>query len=109
MSRNASIAQSDGKSSPIDQVNVGDMLLIKPGERIPVDAVVRSGITAVDESSMTGEPLPQEKAAGDTLYAGTMNQNGVIEAEATRVGGDTTLGKVIRLVSQAEPRSTLPA
>ena len=86
----------------IDEVRVGDRLLVKPGERVPVDAVVRSGVTAIDESSMTGEPIPQEKGPGDGVSAGTLNQNGVIEIEATRVGEDTTLGKVIKLVSEAE-------
>jgi len=87
---------------PIAEVNVGDLLLVKPGERIPVDADIREGITAVDESSITGEPIPLEKSAGDSVYAGTLNQNGVIKIEARRVGEETTFGKVIRLVSEAE-------
>ncbi len=86
----------------ITEVKVGDILLVKPGEHIPVDGIVRKGLTAVDESSMTGEPIPREKAAGDDVFAGTLNQNGVVEVETTRVGEDTTLGKVIRLVSEAE-------
>ena len=90
------------KVVPIEQVKPGDRILIKPGERIPVDAVIMSGISAVDESAMTGEPLPREKQAGDTILAGTLNHNGVIEAKATKVGRDTTLGKVIKLVSEAE-------
>jgi Cd2+/Zn2+-exporting ATPase len=94
----------DGKTQtvPVAEVKVRDTLLVKPGESIPVDAIVSKGITAVDESSMTGEPIPQEKTIGDAVYAGTLNQNGVIEVEATRVGEDTTLGKVIKLVSEAE-------
>ena len=94
----------DGKSQtvPVAEVKVRDTLLVRPGESIPVDAIVSKGITAVDESSMTGEPIPQEKTIGDAVYAGTLNQNGVIEVEATRVGEDTTLGKVIKLVSEAE-------
>lgn len=87
---------------PLDQVRVGDLLLVKPGERIPVDGCVIKGMTAVDESSMTGEPIPVEKAKGDSLSSGTLNQNGVIEMEATRVGEDTTLSKVIKLVVEAE-------
>jgi Cd2+/Zn2+-exporting ATPase len=63
---------------------------------------VQKGITAVDESSMTGEPIPREKAAGDTVYAGTLNQNGVVEVETTKIGEETTLGKVIKLVAEAE-------
>jgi Zn2+/Cd2+-exporting ATPase len=89
-------------SKPVSQVQVGDLILVKPGDRIPVDAVLRKGLTAVDESSMTGEPLPRDKIPGDAVYAGTLNHNGVIEIEATAVGENTTLGKVIRLVEAAE-------
>ncbi len=87
---------------PIDRVRTGDLILIKPGEMIPVDAVITTGVSAVDESAMTGESLPVEKRAGDAILAGTLNHNGVIEAEATKVGQDTTLGKVIQLVAEAE-------
>ncbi len=83
-------------------VKIGDIVLVRPGERIPVDGVIEKGLTAVDESSMTGEPIPQEKTLGDPVFAGSLNQNGVIEIEASRVGEDTTLGRVIRLVSEAE-------
>jgi len=86
----------------VSDINVDDILLVKPGDRIPVDAVVTKGISAIDESSITGEPIPKEKTSGDEVYAGTLNQNGVIEIQATKVGEDTTLGKVIRLVSEAE-------
>ena len=86
----------------VKEVNVGDRVLVKPGERIPVDGQVAKGITSVDESSMTGEPIPQEKTAGDVVFAGTLNQNGVVEIMATKVGEDTTLGKVIQLVCAAE-------
>jgi Cd2+/Zn2+-exporting ATPase len=87
---------------PIEKVSVGDHILIKPGERIPVDACIISGVSAVDESAMTGEPLPVEKQVGDNILAGTLNHNGVLKAQATKVGRDTTLGKVIKLVSEAE-------
>lgn len=86
----------------LDQVQVGARLLIRPGERVPVDGSVSSGVTAVDESSMTGEPVPREKAAGDGVFAGTLNLNGAIEVVAEKVGCDTMLGRVIRLVSEAE-------
>lgn len=86
----------------IGEVLVGNLLLVKPGDRIPVDARVKKGASAVDESSMTGEPIPHDKKAGDLVYAGTLNLNGVLEIEASRVGEDTTLGKVIRLVAEAE-------
>ena len=88
----------------VDEVRPGDTLLIRPGERIPVDAEVVKGITSVDESTMTGEPIPVEKGPGDAVFAGTLNQNGLLEARATKVGEDTTLGKVIKLVSEAESR-----
>ena len=86
----------------ISEVKNGDSLLVKPGERIPVDGSVIDGMTAVDESPVTGEPIPVEKKAGDEIYAGTLNQTGAIRVMATRVGEDSTLGRVIRLVSEAE-------
>ena len=86
----------------VDEVAVNDRVLVKPGDRIPVDGQVDRGMTCVDESSMTGEPIPVEKGVGSEVFAGTLNQNGVIEITATKVGGDTTLGKVIKLVSEAE-------
>ncbi|MFH1116483.1 MAG: cation-translocating P-type ATPase [Pseudomonadota bacterium] len=90
------------KTVPIEDVKVGDVLVVRPGDRIPVDATVLRGVSSVDESSMTGEPIPKEKVSGDAVYAGTLNQNGVIEIEAKLLGEDTTLGKVIKLVSAAE-------
>jgi len=90
------------KEVPIEEVSVGDLILIKPGDRIPVDAKIVAGVSAVDESAMTGEPLPVEKRVGDMILAGTMNHNGVIRAHTVKVGQDTTLGKVIKLVSEAE-------
>ncbi|MFH0824273.1 MAG: cation-translocating P-type ATPase [Pseudomonadota bacterium] len=94
----------DGKeiATGAADVHVGDLLLVKPGDRIPVDGIVKKGLTAVDESSMTGEPIPQQKTIGDAVFAGTLNQTGVVEIEAKSVGEDTTLGKVIRLVTAAE-------
>ena len=96
------LAGDEEKIVSIDKVVVGDRILIKPGERIPVDACILTGVSAVDESAMTGEPIPVEKNIGDTILAGTLNHNGVITAKATKVGQDTTLGKVINLVSDAE-------
>ncbi len=87
---------------PVEEVKVGDLLIVKPGERIPVDAEIEKGSMAIDESSITGEPIPVEKTAGDTVYSGTMIQNGVIKIRASRVGEDTTLGRIINLVSKAE-------
>jgi Cd2+/Zn2+-exporting ATPase len=96
------ISADEEKTVLIDEVSVGNHILVKPGERIPVDAIILSGVSAVDESAMTGEPLPVEKQVGDTILAGTLNHNGVITAKTIKVGRDTTLGKVINLVSEAE-------
>ena len=90
------------RTIPIGDLVVGDHILVKPGERIPVDAVIVSGVSAIDESIMTGEPLPVDKKNGDTILAGTLNYNGVLKATALKVGCDTTLGKIIKLVSEAE-------
>ena len=96
------LTDEEEKVVPVEQVSVGDRILIKPGEQIPVDARILSGVSAVDESAMTGESLPVEKQIGDTILAGTLNHNGVLTAQTTKVGQDTTLGKVIKLVSEAE-------
>lgn len=87
---------------PIEKVTVGDIVMVKPGERIPVDAVIIRGTTNVDESTMTGEPIPKEKKAGDSIYAGTINLNGYLEIETTKVGKDSTLGRIVNLISEAE-------
>ena len=86
----------------IEDVRVGDRVLVKAGERPPVDGAIAKGMTSVDESSMTGEAIPVERTVGDEVFAGTLNQNGVIEIVATKVGEDTTLGKIIKLVAEAE-------
>ena len=95
---------SDGKEKqiPIDEVAPGDLLLVKPGERIPVDAIVTEGRSALDESMLTGESLPLDKAVGDEVYGGTINQQGRLVIEAQRVGRDTVLAQIIRLVEQAQ-------
>ena len=87
---------------PVSEIFPDDILLIRPGELIPVDAVITNGTASVDESSITGEPIPIEKTTGDEVYSGTLNQNGVIHIKATRVGKDSTLGKVITLITEAE-------
>ena len=86
---------------PIDEVQRGDVLRIRPGERIPVDGVLLDGDVAVDQSHITGESLPAEKHPGDMLVAGSLNPVSAFRMEATRVGEDTTLQKIIRLVSEA--------
>ena len=86
---------------PIEEVHSGDVFVVRPGEQIPVDGVVLKGITAVNESALTGESIPVDKSEGDTVSAATMNQQGYIECRATRVGEDTTLAQIIRTVSDA--------
>jgi len=90
---------------PAADVRAGDRLLVKPGERAPVDGTILRGASAVDESAITGESLPKEKGPGDPLLAGTMNHSGVLEIEAVRVGEDTTMGRVAQLVAEAENES----
>ena len=86
---------------PVEQVRRGDVFIVRPGESIPVDGTVLEGTSAVNESALTGESLPVDKAAGDAVSAGTMNSSGVLRCEATRVGEDTTLSQIIRMVSDA--------
>ena len=90
------------KSIPIDEVAPGDMLLVKPGERIPVDAIVTEGASAVDESMLTGESLPVDKVVGAEVFGGSINQQGRLVIEAQRVGRDTVLAQIIRLVEGAQ-------
>ncbi|HEV2404538.1 MAG TPA: heavy metal translocating P-type ATPase, partial [Ktedonobacterales bacterium] len=87
---------------PIEQVIVGDELIVRPGEKAPADGVVLSGASAVDESMLTGESLPVEKGPGDTVIGATINQTGMLRMRATRVGADTMLASVIRMVEQAQ-------
>ncbi len=87
---------------PIDEVRVGDIVLVRPGETIPVDGVVIEGRSAVDESMLTGESLPVEKKAGDAVIGATLNKLGMLRFEATRVGKETALAQIIRLVEEAQ-------
>ena len=86
---------------PVEQVKSGDIFVVKPGESIPVDAVVLEGSSAVNESALTGESIPVDKTTDDTVSAATMNQSGFLKCRATRVGEDTTLSQIIRMVSDA--------
>ncbi len=94
----------DGKKMeiPIDEVETGDIILVKPGEKIPVDGVVTAGRTSVDEAMLTGESIPVEKNPGSKVVGASINKNGTIEFEATRVGKDTTLSQIIKLVEDAQ-------
>ncbi|MEN6570890.1 MAG: cation-translocating P-type ATPase [Anaerolineaceae bacterium] len=84
------------------EVVQNETLLIKPGVKVPVDGMVLDGFSAVDESAITGEPIPEEKSSGDTVYAGTLNQNGTLKIRATGVGADTTLARIIARVEEAQ-------
>ena len=86
---------------PIGQVKIGDIFVVRPGETIPVDGIVIDGSSAVNESALTGESIPVDKEAGDTVSAATMNQSGFLRCKATRVGQDTTLSQIIQMVSDA--------
>ena len=85
----------------IDQVNKGDIFVVRPGENIPVDGIVLEGNSAVNESALTGESIPVDKTTGDTVSAATVNQSGFIRCQASRVGEDTTLSQIIQMVSDA--------
>ena len=90
------------RSVPVDQVNVGDLVRVRPGEKIPVDGEVIDGASAVDESMLTGESVPVEKSLGDRVTGATVNANGVLTIRATAVGMDTALAQIVRLVEQAQ-------
>ena len=87
---------------PLDEVQVGDVVLVRSGERIAVDGEVLTGTAAVDQAAITGESLPVEKRPGDTVFAGTLNQVGAVEIRATKVGDETTLGQIRRMVEEAQ-------
>jgi P-type Cu+ transporter len=87
---------------PIEQVQVGDEVLVRPGEKIPVDGTVLSGVSSVDESMITGESIPVEKVEGEPLIGATINQHGLLRMRATKVGADTVLANIIRMVEQAQ-------
>ena len=86
---------------PVEQVQKGDVFVVRPGENIPVDGIVLEGISAVNESALTGESIPVDKAEGDKVSAATTNQSGFLQCQATRVGEDTTLAQIIKMVSDA--------
>ena len=89
-------------SIPIEEVEIGDIILVRPGEKIPVDGEVVEGITSVDESMLTGESIPVEKSVGSRVTGASINKNGTIKFKATRVGKDTILAQIIKLVEDAQ-------
>ncbi len=95
------LRDSQETTVPIEQVHKGDIFVVRPGENIPVDGVIVEGTSAVNESALTGESIPVDKAAGDLVSAATVNQSGFIKCEATHVGEDTTLSQIIKMVSDA--------
>jgi Cu+-exporting ATPase len=105
----AHLLATDGteKDVALDQVRPGDRLRVRPGERVPVDGVIREGASAVDESMVTGEPMPVEKSAGDKVIGSTLNTSGSFVIEAERVGSETMLARIVKLVSEAQ-RSRAP-
>ncbi len=94
----------DGKEEevPVEQVQLDDLFVVRPGERIPVDGVILEGSTALDESMITGESIPVDKEAGDTVIGATINKTGLLRAKAVKVGADTTLNQIIKLVEDAQ-------
>lgn len=90
------------KEIPIDEVEIGDMILVKPGEKIPVDGTVLGGHTAIDESMLTGESMPVDKKEGDQVYAASLNTTGTIRFRAEKIGSDTALAQIIKLVEDAQ-------
>ncbi|MBZ9660382.1 heavy metal translocating P-type ATPase [Mesorhizobium sp. ESP-6-4] len=107
--KTARLIGADGseKDVPLDSVKSGDRLRIRPGDALPVDGIVLEGRSAIDESMITGEPLPVEKTQGDTLTGGTLNKNGSLVMRAEKVGAETTLSRIVELVAKAQ-RSRAP-
>lgn len=89
------------RAVPLDEIRSGDLVVVKTGQRIPVDGMIEEGQAALDESDLTGESMPVDRAAGDRVISGTFNRPGISKSAAERVGGDSTLARMIRLVEQA--------
>ena len=95
------VVDGEEKEVPVEQINIGDIFVVRPGENIPVDGKIIEGNSAINESALTGESIPVDKNIGDEVSAATLNQSGFIKCEATRVGEDTTLSQIIQMVSDA--------
>ncbi|MFC1969888.1 heavy metal translocating P-type ATPase [Chloroflexota bacterium] len=96
------VREGEEREIPIEEVQVGDLILVRPGERVPVDGIVRQGYSSVDESMVTGESIPVEKKVGDEIIGATINKTGSLEVEASRVGKETTLAHIVRMVEEAQ-------
>jgi Cu+-exporting ATPase len=96
------VHEGEQREIPVEDVRVGDLILVRPGERIPVDGVVREGYSSIDESMITGESIPVEKKVGDEVIGATINKTGSFQFEATKVGKDTTLARIVRMVEEAQ-------
>ncbi len=96
------IRNGEDTDIPVEEVRIGDLVIVRPGEKVPVDGVVREGASAVDESMLTGESLPVEKRAGDQVIGATLNKTGTFRFEATKVGKDTVLAQITKLVEEAQ-------
>jgi Cu+-exporting ATPase len=96
------IRDGEEREIPVEDVQVGDLILVRPGERVPVDGIISEGYSSIDESMITGESIPVEKKVGDEVIGASINKTGSFKFEATRVGKDTTLAQIIRLVDEAQ-------
>jgi len=98
----------DGKelTVPADEVEVGETVVVRPGDKIPLDGTVVKGESAVDQSPITGESVPVDKTAGDEVYAGAINEEGYLEVEVTSTAGDSTLSRIIEMVQGAQAKKT---
>lgn len=90
------------KKKPVEEVGVGDVLIVKPGDRIPLDGEIITGVSSINQAPITGESIPVDKEAGDLVYAGTINENGSLEIKVTKLAEDTTIAKIIHLVEEAQ-------
>lgn len=104
LSAKVALVERKGKEIeiPIDQVKVGDIIIVKPGAKVPVDGVITKGDTSINESMITGEPIPVDKKVGDEVVSGTINEQGYIKFRATKVGADTLLSQIIKMVENAQ-------
>ena len=101
--------ENKAEEVPVDQVQVGDLVVVRPGEKVPVDGVLVTGASTLDESMLTGESMPVEKRPGDPVIGATLNKTGAFTFQASKVGKDTALAHIVRLVRQAQVISSRPS